>query len=196
MADVRLVIARGLRDVADGRKFVVETWDDGQPDVSSPDTITITRNNEEVKVIGVVHPEIDLVCRTCGELKKRHLICHTYNWMYTAFTCPNHPHEALLDFFPKRAPDTRHDWTNAFLADLDSVSNKPLPKGVTIEGYQGPGERFAWYEESTKGTIPYYLTPHGVIRPRDPIFYVDHGGWFNGLIEWCRSFKSGQRATP
>lgn len=162
------IIAQGCPEISDGREFIVECrdGDGGKPyDYEAPGPLEWTE--PDIKVLGIVSWNVRLICPDCKEIcAKRTLLLHTASWMFTAFYCQNHLKNLFLDIFPKTSTyDTGWDYTNAFAADIDPISNPDLPKGVEIKNRQGPGERYTIYKNQLANTPIYILTPGGVKNP-------------------------------
>lgn len=161
------IISRGIPEISDGRVFVVETINDkdgSEPFISPPDYMEWA---PDVKIVGIAGPGASLLCPECNEIMERKIMYHTDMWMYTVFACPRHHKNILLDFFPKVSGDTCYDFTNAFMADIDPISNPRPPAGVIIENHTGPGEYYQLclkHTERQKST--YYITPDGVLIKR------------------------------
>ena len=165
---VTKIITQGCSGITDGREFVVECFgqkNGGKPMLGPPELVQY--KDPGIRILGAVSSAGELNCPECPAIcSERVVLFHTDGWMYTAFICPSHKKNLFLDVFPKVTGDTGWDYTNAFAADYDRISNPALPEGVVIKNYAGPGERKAELCSRIADMAAWTLTFQGCIPPK------------------------------
>ena len=193
MPNITRISFKGHPDIDENREFIVscQDKDGGRPYISAPEPVEFY--DAEIRILGPVAWGKQLTCPKCSTIcAKREVLQHTYNWMLTIFPCPNHPKNIFLDVFPKMEMDTTWDFTNAFAANIDPVSNPDTPPGVTITNRIGPGEYYGMCQKRLADKPVWIVTPDGIENPASAKTFIDKNWFLKFISTFFLRYKNKQ----